>query len=757
MKKLFDFLLFIFLLLPVAGISQSAWYQVNTLPDGGSVKDMATDAKGNLYVLTYFMSNIFYSSDNGINWTEIPGTFSYWNITDIELDKSTGTLYVGTLGKGLFWTTNKGLTWSNEPFYTLPTSGDNAFINKVTRKATTGIIVCNEPGLFSSTNYTSTNAGLTWKTNAAAFVSAYELQYMEWGTLLAGTENGIYKSFDNGISWVLANTGIAGLKINSIVQKKGSHTIFAAASFNYLTNDTSACGIYTSIDSGQTWVRSSKGITDIRMSCIVSDSAAAMLYASSFGGIYQSADNGANWTSVSSGLDAIDFTTIALNTSGVFSGNMQSGVAYAAAPASGWSYRNNGMTNSTIGGFSLNDNGEMCLIDNAHSGVYKSKSGSWSQMNTGLPSALGTKITEDKSGRIYASFLQDSTGLYRSTDRGVSWSNIATMAHPADLRYTVFSPLKADAQEYLYTIAEYSASTYYPPAVFRSTDHGLSWKMIYEMNLFSFIAIRDIDIATDSTIYITLTNFFGEDSLIYSVDGGLSFNGLAIDIPPPLLSINLSISHDDSLYLCNNNHVYKYKGLGHWAQLPDGPWDADFSFHPIRLYLDTADKLYITCKGFGVFFSENDGISWKDISTGLPLVTPPFSISYVLAVEDIQFDSTNTPYALATEQYAGAHRGVYKWGISTSASFSQAKSIQALFYPNPVSDKGTLHCYIENPGQASVHLYQNDGKLVRHFTQLTLQKGPNEISIEMQGLPPGIYRLKILDKGQSTLIGIHKQ
>lgn len=757
MKKLLDFLLCVFILLPTGTFAQSAWYQYKALPDGGSVKDIATDDKGNLYVLTYFMSNIFYSSDNGISWTEIPGTFSYWNITDIEIDKSTGTLYVATLGKGLFWTTNKGLTWSNEKFYTLPTSGDNAFINKVTRKLSSATIVCNEPGLFSSTNYTSVNAGISWKSNSAPFVSGYELKYMDWGTLLAGTENGVYKSYDNGASWILSNIGLAGLKINSIAQKKGSHTIFAAAGFNYAKGDSADCGVYISTDSGMTWINSSKGISDRRMSCVIFDSASSMLYAASFGGIYQSADNGANWTSVSLGLNAIDFTAISINSSGVFSGNMQSGVAFAATPASGWVYRNNGMTNNTIGGFSLSDSGHLYLIDKAHAGMYKSKSGPWAQFKNGLPSALGTAITQDKSGRLYVSMLQDSSGLYSSADGGLSWSNIATMTKPLGLRYIIFSPLKVDAKEKLYTIAEYSATTYYPPAVFSSADRGLSWKKIYEMNLFSFIALRDVDIAKDSTIYITMTTFFGQDSLIYSTDGGATFNGLTIDIPPPRYKVNLSIAHNDSLYMCNGNLIYKYKGLGHWEQIPDGGWDADFSFHPIKLYFDSSDNLYVTCKGFGVFYSEDDGLSWTNISSGLPLVTPPFSLSSILTIEDIRFDNSNTPYALATEQYAGVHRGIYKWGTTGSVSSSIDSNTRPFFYPNPVTDKGILNWHIQNPAHASLHLYQSDGKLVRHFTTLNLDKGLNEIVIEVQDLLPGIYILQLMDEGQSKVLNLIKQ
>lgn len=760
MKKLL--VAFCFMLIGASGnsIAQSSWYKYASLPDGGAVMDMAADNTGAVYVLTSIMSDIFYTADNGISWNVVAGTHDYWNVTDIEVDKGTGTLYVGTVSQGLHWTSDKGLHWSEWLFYT-SSSGAHAFINATARKKGTNIIVCNEPGISGSLVYKSTTAGAGFTSHAAVFSTANDLEFMQNGTLLAGTENGVFRSLNNGQAWTVSNTGVSGKNIVSIVEKVATNKIFAAAQFNYTTNDTTGCGVYVSVDSGFTWSKTSTGITDGRISCVALDSPSGMLYAASHSGIYRSADDGSTWTAVNTGLNGERYTSVVATATGVFSGNMQSGCYYSNDPSTGWINRNNGLTVSSIGGYTLSDSGDMHLLDIGYSGVYRKAGSSWTAQHNGLPAFTGRDIAEDKNGVLYAAIIHDSTGLYRSADHGVSWTNIAPMpAVGAGFFYYVsFGSIKVDRYNNLFVIADYSGSSNVFQALFRSTDGGSSWTELLSVTpATSFFSLNDVEIASDSTIYVVVNTMSGLNDVLYSTDWGITFSSLPSDLSSISNTADLVVGHDDSVYIVQDNHIYKHNGIGHWAQLADGGWDADASLHPIKLNIDTLNKLYVTCRNYGVFSSAN-GIVWSDISTGIPTYTPPFSFPCLLFLRDIQFDGDNTPHAIATEKYSGGLRGLYKYGTPPLSMHDGAgvAAKKVSVHPNPVVDECGIYCDIKDIKSATFRLYDATGKLIADIAPSGLVPGANNISIDMREIAAGVYFLKAFVDGGQHALSIIKQ
>ncbi|MEO6426103.1 MAG: hypothetical protein ABIP40_11860, partial [Bacteroidia bacterium] len=344
------------ILLVTTEIKSQVWNKIAELPHGAAILDMAVDNSNIIYALTS-ANDIYYTSTNALSWTKMPGTDIFFGIRDIELDKTSNVLYVSTELQGIHWTPNKGLSWQNHPIYTNTITGFNAEINSTVRKPNSNIIICNDPEIGYSQIHRSTNAGLNWVTTFETFEIAYTLKYLANNTLLAGTELGIYKSLNDGVSWNPSNIGMVNFTVKSILEKNTISKIFAAADLNINTQDTTGCGVFVSNDGGASWTKTSAGMTDCRINCLTMDNS-GNLYATYPGGVYRSTNNGVTWSAINSGLGQNnEYATITSNNSGLFAGSKRSGVAFSTMPVNNWTFRNSGMRVKTIGHMLLSNTG----------------------------------------------------------------------------------------------------------------------------------------------------------------------------------------------------------------------------------------------------------------------------------------------------------------------------------------------------------------------------------------------------------------
>jgi photosystem II stability/assembly factor-like uncharacterized protein len=149
------------------------WIEINNglIYDASTyLHEIAFDTNGIIYVATYNYNNpvgIHKSQNNGDNWTQITVNDGQndLNTTCIAINDK-NVIFTGTSGDGIFRSSNGGNTWENV------STGLNPYINKI---------------IFNSL-----------------------------GHIFAGTNNGIYRSLDNGESWHLFNAGIADSYINTL-------------------------------------------------------------------------------------------------------------------------------------------------------------------------------------------------------------------------------------------------------------------------------------------------------------------------------------------------------------------------------------------------------------------------------------------------------------------------------------------------------------------------------------------------------------
>jgi hypothetical protein len=749
-------LLFAFVGVSTNALAQAAqWHKISPLPEGGNIIDMASDNSGRIYALAGFYSGIYYTTNNGQSWSQVQGTEAFWNVLDIEVDKKNGILYVGTTHEGIYWTSDFGATWHNEYISTNPVSGMHATFISVGVKQGTSTVVGSDVGFTTALIYTTTNGGNSWTVQSPApFTGALDLEFLPNGDLLAATSNGVYKSVNNGASWTALNNGISAMQTRALAYKQSNGYMFAATDLNAATLDTTAIGVYVSTNNGASWTLASNGITNRKVRTLLVDSTSGNIYAGTQGGgIFVSTNNGSSWAPVNQNLQSLVMTSIVRNNSGVFAGSERSGVAFSANSATGWTYRNSGIMINSIKGMVMDNAGTFYMLDEDVTGVHKKTAGSpaWQQMGANqLPSFPGTKIMRDNSGTLYACFSTingyGKTGVFKSTDGGVSWTDISGgIPIPSSVAWVIFGDLEIGPGGVLYV--------YVNNEIFRSTNGGASWTSIMQFINSSFI---DMDITSAGHLYVYSLPMTITPVLEVTTDQGATFSTVNTGSLWLTQYADLIIDKQDSLYIKDNNIIHKRNGIGNWTALPAGGWDVNNPYSSYtKVYFDNTNGIYVSTNGEGMYYSPN-GTTWTNISAGIPTYNSTAFGTVMLTLVDLCFDSNNTPYARSFDEEGGNILGVYKFSVPNAIDELVKDKSGLTFYPNPSNGTVNLSFYADMAGDASLTVYNFLGQeLLR--TSTNIHQGMNSLTFDVASFPVGLYTCRLIC-GEKTYsaIGLKK-
>lgn len=404
-------------------------------PEGGDVRAVAIDPrdKNRLYVST-MDGQIHTSADAGKTWRLLVNLNQPQLVLDqlIVDSKDSNLIYTsGHRGKragGFFRTTDGGKTWKEAKELR-----DEA-IHAMTQAA-------DDPKMLfaGSTNgvWVSKNSGDDWEKISSASmpvnVNSLEIDPKKNSTIYAGTSWRPYKSTDSGKSWHLIKSGMiddSDVFAITVSPRNANHIIASACS-----------GIYESLNGGEQW-KKIQGIpsTSRRTRAIVQHpSVAGTVFAGTTEGFWMSVNGGKNWSmttqrnlevnSIAVHPDEPNRIFIATNNYGVMVSNdggrnfLQSNVSFTSR-----------LTYSVVAD-SVQANRLYATTQNtASSGgfvFYSADSGqSWTQskgidINRISPFAiLQDRVSPEKL------YLGTNLGIYRSLDRGISWTLLADPKPP---------------------------------------------------------------------------------------------------------------------------------------------------------------------------------------------------------------------------------------------------------------------------------------------------------------------------------------
>lgn len=729
-------------------------YWANGMASGRVTAVVVHPDDPNIVYIGGAQGGVWKSTDQGQTWIPLTDRLSSLATGAIALDPSNPEIvYYGTgeqhfcgdcfYGDGLFKSTDGGETWEKIAL----TTSVGKYISK--------IIV--DPGdssvihLTSDLGYVKSNdGGKTWTRKIS----------VNWGTDLvmrpdspsvlfaAIYSRGIYKSIDNGESWMRIDSGLPETgfrRINMAISESNPDIIYAS----FISDTGTLYGLYKSIDGGDYWfllpnTPNYPGRQGWYDNCIVVDpwnpdivyAGGVFPYDTTYFGLVKTTDGGASWADITIGNDGSQL-------------HPDQHALFIGSDSTLWVGNDGGVWKSTDAGESWIDlnktlgvtqfytvtphptDSSFVLGGTQDNGSLRYESDiAWPQQNAGDG---GPSVIEWDSPEIYYTTYVLLSVIYKWKDGNyvgdvhgpwngdrVSWCNAPFIADP-NLPNTLlagthrvwksgnsgdsWSPISGDLTYggYLRAIAVASGNSniIYTGSsdgrMFLTMDGGTHWvernNAHFEGAVISDICLSPFDW---KTLYISLDRSSGMRVLV-SVDSAEDWENITGDLPSGLRGMSMAV---------------------------------DFRENPPILYLGT---------DYGVYISYNNGVNWLKTG-GMPNV----------AVYDIGIDTVND-VVLAATHGRGMWRTETATGVQEIAKEGKSGEIFDV-YPNPVRRSAYLNFSFPEGEGLMLELYNPIGQ---HLLELRLQgKGvPEVFELGAESLPEGVYFISI---GNSRLRIIKK-
>ncbi len=224
--------------------------------------------------------------------------------------------------------------------------------------------------------------------------------------IFAGTGGaGIFRSSDNGISWVQVNSGLSSLSINSFTHN--STGVFVSGSG----------GVRLSTNNGDLWTQAGSGSISGWVVSLTSNG--DDIYAGHIlAGVFRTTNNGANWTRFALGEG--DLMNTILNTGAYFYISIVNTVFRSSNSGKTWISATNGLANNNVEMLSFFGDD---LYAGTDAGVFYSadNGGLWTFVSNSLTDTIVTSLT-NIGNTVFAGILQQ--GIFMSNNNGQQWTNV---------------------------------------------------------------------------------------------------------------------------------------------------------------------------------------------------------------------------------------------------------------------------------------------------------------------------------------------
>ncbi|HYO63677.1 MAG TPA: peptidoglycan-binding protein [Pyrinomonadaceae bacterium] len=379
-------------------------------------------------------------------------------------------LYLGTIDGQIYTSGDGGATWARvEGFNRAGLYIDNLIVDPRNQQTLYAAAHRHkEPGGFFKT----TDGGRTWREAAhlkTQAVHALGQSPTNPDVLVAGTNNGVWRSGDAGETWEqLATTGMTNINVESLAIDPRSDDVIYAGTWHLPFKTT---------DGGRTWAAIKNGIIDDSdvFAIEIDERNPDHVIASACSGIYETRNAGANWRKVN-GIPSQSRRTRAI----VQHPSLPK-VIYAGTTEGFWMSADGGAdwrvtTSRQV--FEVNaiavhpKNPNTVFIGTNNYGVMISRDGgrTWVPSNEGYSGRRAYAVLQDRErpNRVYATTINTATGggyFYTSDDGGQTWA-LSTRNMPNRLiAYSILQDERDANVIYLGTNL----------GLYRSTDRGVSW------------------------------------------------------------------------------------------------------------------------------------------------------------------------------------------------------------------------------------------------------------------------------------------
>jgi photosystem II stability/assembly factor-like uncharacterized protein len=523
--------------------------------------------------------NVMRSTDGGATWTNrTPPLGTPISAHAIAVDPNNANTVIavfgGDFGGGEVWvTTDGGDSWMDRSAG-LPGNPLNAVVYDGTRLLVGGGLLFGSQfvGL-----YESLNLGVTWTplhdgTWPILVVEDIAVDPDDAATIFVAIDGGgVNRTTDNGATWQIGignSQALAGRSIR--FQPGNSQELFLG---------TSSLAVFRSTNSGDTFVQSSEGISELDLFSIDAnplnpDEIAVAFQGANNGGVFSSSDGGSSWqlesappTRYSNVRFAPDGILYAISSGpstvaqeGLYR-RETNGTWTPLGPDQGPLYE----SDLDASRFSQN-NPELIMLGGADFGVAGFEATIWRSTDAGeswskvFESAQGTiesvtdlEIIEDGTDQnmlaSWTSLSGDGTGgALRSTDGGASWFE-SSSGLPAFFQNPRLCASSTNPQ----TLMVAASLSFASGGLFRTTDSGATWT---STGWTGSVTIGDVAChpADDQTLFVTQLS--SGDAVLRSQDGGATFGPFANGLENVVAPRELAFAGNSELLLASAKGSY---------------------------------------------------------------------------------------------------------------------------------------------------------------------------------------------------------
>jgi photosystem II stability/assembly factor-like uncharacterized protein len=281
-------------------------------PDAGATWQRAAGAVGHRNVLAVavdptdpaviyagtFGGGVFKTIDGGGTWAAMNTGLANLFVDSLVLDPvHPSRLFAGTDGAGVFRSLDGGATWTLS-FGPAPVAA-MAIAPTNPAMVYAGVAARGVGGVFSTTD-----GGDTWRRGGTDLVRGLTVDPLTPSTVYAGTNAGLFKSTDAGLTFEFHKVGNSFNAVNALaVDPSLTSTVYAGTDG----------AVTTSTDGGVTWVFRSSGVIGTVHALAIQASSPSTLYAGTSNGVFKTTDGGNTWTATSAGLTSPFVNALAIN------------------------------------------------------------------------------------------------------------------------------------------------------------------------------------------------------------------------------------------------------------------------------------------------------------------------------------------------------------------------------------------------------------------------------------------------------------
>lgn len=717
-----------------AGVGSQAWQRVNT---GYPTLGVSTIA--------------FHPTDSNIMYI---GTGEVYNHQAV----GTGAAYRntrGSAGMGILKSTDGGQTWSISLNWTTHQER-GIWMIKVDPQNSNTLYAATTLGV-----YKSTNAGSTWDQILNVVMATDILIHpSDSNTLVAACGNflsagyGIYKSQNGGNSWqqITSNlpTGYEG-KIQLGMAPSNPEIIYASIG-NGFSQSNGATWLCRSTDFGTNWTirnttdysqwqgwfahdvavsptdpddivaigikawRSTNGGANLTLtggsggnSPVHADihdvqydpTDATKVYLAHDGGISRSTDGGTTWTTLVGGYQTLQFYN------GVSTSQLD--------------------TNFMIGG--LQDNGTIQYNGTQNWSYIYGGDGSWTAMDP-----VNTNAFYVSSQRLNMRRTTNGGGTFP----GMNWSGVHSSLTSFIAPFVV-APSNGQVV--------YSASS----KIGKSTNMAVNWTAINGNVPLDGNPVLSLEVApqNESVLYAGTAPYNGNRGHLFVSQDGNTFTDVT-GILPDRYPMDITVDPTDpaTAYVVfsgfGSGHIFRTTNYGtNWTDisdnLPDVPTNAVIvdPIFPNHIYVGN---------DLGIFVSTIGGTQWASYSDGLPNACMIF---------DLKISEPNRKLRAATHGNGAYQRDLLQAALTVHDKSKQQTNFN--IFPNPAVHTATIQFENNMNQNIEVELLDLNGRLLKTISNGLLNKGTQELIIDVSEIHSGIYFIRLTNEEGAFVKRLVKQ